>query len=72
MCDGGEAVEAITVAIHLKGMKVNITSAYGPLENALIQKKLACWSYLSEQAQQARASGAGFIVQGDLNSWIGP
>ena len=72
LCDGGDAVEAITVTIHLKGMKINVTSAYGPLENALTQKKLAFWSYLSEQAQQARPSGTGFIVQGDLNSWLGP
>ena len=72
LCDGGEEVESITVSIHLKGMEVSVTSAYGPLENALTQKKKAFWSYLSEQAKQARASGKGFIVQGDLNSWLGP
>ena len=71
-CDGGEDVEAITVTIHLKGMEISVTSAYGPLENALLEKKNAFWAYLSEQAQQARAGGKGFIVQGDLNSWLGP
>ena len=33
--DGGEDAEANTVTIHLKCMAVNVTSAYGPLENAL-------------------------------------
>ena len=51
---------------------MNVISAYGPLENALIQKKNTFWAYLSHQAQQARAAGKGLIVQGDLNSWLGP
>ena len=53
-------------------MAVRVTSAYGPLENALTQKKKAFWSYLAIQAEQARAAGTGFIAQGDFNSWLGP
>ena len=49
--DEGEEVEAITVTIHLKGIAISVTSAYGPLENALSQKKKAILSYLSEQAK---------------------
>ena len=33
--DGGEEAEAVTVTIHLKGMAMNVISAYGPLENVL-------------------------------------
>ena len=71
MCDGGESVEAITVDIHLKDMAVSVISAFGPLENAEAQKKKAFWEHLSEQAQHAKASGKGLILQGDLNSWLG-
>ena len=72
VCDGGEDVEALTVDIHLKNMSISIVSAYGPLENALIQKKHVFWEYLSQQAHRAAEAGKGFIVQGDLNSWLGP
>ena len=70
--DGGEDVEAITVTIHLKGIAVNVTSAYGPLDNALSEKKHAFWSYLTEQSRKAKATGKGVIMQGDFNSWLGP
>ena len=69
--DGGENVEAIRVDISLKDMSVCVISAYGPLENAEAAKKNQFWEYLSEQAQCARASGKGLIIQGDLNAWLG-
>ena len=72
VCDGGEDVEAITVDIHLKDMTVSAISAYGPLENAGAQKKSSFWEHLSEQAQRAKSLGKGLILQGDLNSWLGP
>ena len=72
VCDGGEEVEALTVDIHLRNMAVSVTSAYGPQLNDLAQKKKAFWKYLSEKAQAAKASGKGFILQGDLNCWLGP
>ena len=72
VCNGGEKVEALTVDIHLKNMAVSVTSAYGPLENACAQKKQDFWEYLSQQADRARESGKGLIVQGDLNCWLGP
>ena len=72
VCDGGEDVEVITVDIHLKDMAVSVISAYGPLENAAAHKKNAFWEHLSKQAQHAKSSGKGLILQGDLNSWLGP
>ena len=71
VCDGGSTVEAITVDIHLNTMALSVTSAYGPQNNSLESTKKAFWSYLTEQAQRAEASGKGFILQGDLNSWLG-
>ena len=71
VCDGGEEVEAITVDIHLKAMGISVTSAYGPQNSALGTKKLAFWTYLTEQSNRAKSTGKGFILQGDLNCWLG-
>ena len=37
--DGGEAVEALTVNIHLKQITISCNTAYGPQECAPMQKK---------------------------------
>ena len=71
VCDGGKEVEAITVDIQLKTISISVTSAYGPQNSDLESKKKDFWLYLSDQAQRAKASGKGFILQGDLNSWLG-
>ena len=71
VCDGGEDAEAVTVDIHLKSMAISVTSAYGPQNNAPDTKKAAFWNYLSEQAYRSKSCGKGFILQGDLNSWLG-
>ena len=34
-------------------------------------KKEAFWTYLTEQASRAKEAGKGFILQGDLNAWLG-
>ena len=72
VCDGGEEVEAIKVDIHLSNMSVSVTSAYGPQINDPPNKKKAFWEYLTEQAHRAKASGKGYILQRDLNCWLGP
>lgn len=70
--DGGDEVEAVTVDIHMNKMAISVTSAYGPQENALIQNKTKFWEYLSKEAHRASTEGKGFILQGDLNAWLGP
>ena len=70
--DGGDNVEAITVNIHLKGITISVTSAYGPQESDNIEKKNAFWTYLSDEACRAKTSGNGYVLQGDLNAWMGP
>ena len=71
VCDGGDEVEAITVDIHLKTMSISVTSAYGPQNSAPGTKKEAFWTYLTDQASRAKETGKGFILQGDLNAWLG-
>ena len=70
--DGGEGVEALTVDIHVDKMTISCTNAYGPQESDKIEKKSEFWKYLSEEATRASETGKGFILQGDLNSWLGP
>ena len=56
--DGGEQVEALTIDIHVKNMAIS--------------KKIEFWSFLEEEAVRARGEGKGFLLQGDLNCWLGP
>ena len=72
ICDGGEEVDALTICIQLRNIAILVTSGYGPLENATNVRKDAFWKYLTDQANAAKAHGQGFILQGDLNSWLGP
>ena len=70
--DGGEQVEALTVRIHLKKIIISLNTAYGPQEYANIKKKTMFWKYLDEEYNQAKKEGHGFLLQGDLNSRLGP
>ena len=69
--NGGDEAEAITVSLKLGKMKVSCTTAYGPQETDLIVKKNDFWQYLHEEAQKADCEGEGFLLQGDLNAWLG-
>ena len=69
--DGGDLVEALTVDITVKKMQIACTTAYGPQEKDSMDKEAKFWDYLDEEAKRAEMEGKGFILQGDLNSWIG-
>ena len=69
--DGGASVEAISIDIFLKEMKIRCCAAYGPQENALIENKEAFWQYLDKDVLAAKESGAGFILHCDGNLWAG-
>ena len=69
--DGGSDVEALTVDIHVNRLTISITTAYGPQESAKIDIKKSFWNYL-EEAERAKKDGKGFVLQGDLNCWLGP
>ena len=53
-------------------MTITITTAYGPQESSNCETKQSFWKYLHHEAQRANTNGKGFILQGDLNSWLGP
>ena len=69
--DGGDKAEALTVDIHVKNMIISVVSAYGPQESAKVVTKEAFWQYLTEEALKAKSYGKGFLLQGDLNAWLG-
>ena len=70
--DGGEAVEALTVNINLKQITLSCNTAYGPQDSAPMNKKAEFWKYLEEEFERANKEGNGFIIQGDMNAWLGP
>ena len=65
-------IDAITIDINTKNMSISCTSAYGPQNTATKETKHIFWTYLSNTAESARNAGKGFILQGDLNSTLGP
>ena len=69
--EGGEQVEALSVQIFVKDMKIRCCIAYGCQENELIERKEAFWSYLDEDVLEADNSESGFILQMDGNLWAG-
>ena len=69
--DGGEEVEALAVDIFVKKMGIACITAYGPQENDLKGKKATFWRFLEEEAKRADIQGKGYILQGDLNAWLG-
>ena len=69
--EGNDLVEALSVEITLKTMKIRCVVAYGVQENDNISRKEAFWKYLDEDVQQADISGSGFILQFDGNLWAG-
>ena len=68
---GGDEVEAITVNINFRKIKISCTTAYGPQTDDKTEKKDNFWQYLDEEAKKAELEGEGFLLQGDLNSWLG-
>ena len=52
-------------------MSISCTTAYGPQESADMKKKALFWNYLCEEATRANNEGKGFVLQGDLNCWLG-
>ena len=70
--DGGDEADTITVDIHVQKMTISCTNAYGPQETAKTKTKDDFWKYLDDDAKRADKDGKGFLLQGDMNSWLGP
>ena len=69
--EGDDMVEALSVEIFLKNMKIRCCVAYGPQENSSTEKKEAFWNYLDTEVYEAEKNGAGLIFHFDGNLWAG-
>ena len=69
--EGEDGIEALSVDIFLRNMKIRCCVGYGPQESDLIEKKEAFWKHLDEEVFAAKSVGAGFILQCDGNLWAG-
>ena len=65
--EGEDEVEALSIEIFVKKMKIRCCVAYGFQENEKNDKKEAFWSYLDDEVLEAKTSGAGLIIQFDGN-----
>ena len=69
---GDEGVEAMSVDIFVKTMRIRCVVAYGCQENSLVERKNKFWSFIEEEVITSWNSGFGFILQCDGNLWAGP
>ena len=69
---GSDDVEAMSIDIFVKAMKIRCVVAYGCQENNLLERKQQFWKFIEEEAICAQNSGSGFIMQFDGNLWAGP
>ena len=69
--EGDDQVEALSIDIFVKRMKIRCVAAYGCQESDLIERKLAFWKHLDAEVAQAKDAGGGFVLQFDGNLWAG-
>ena len=69
--EGEGDIEALSVEISVKNMKIRCSVAYGFQENEIIEKKNNFWKYLDEEVLNAKYNGSGLIIQMDGNLWAG-
>ena len=69
--EGDDKVEALSVDIFLKDIKIRCCTAYGCQENDLVERKEAFWTFLDEEVLEADNAGSGFLLHFDGNLWAG-
>ena len=69
--EGNGQVETLSINIFVKKLKIRCCVAYGCQETELNEKKEAFWKYLDDEAEEAKKSGSGLVIQLDGNLWAG-
>ena len=69
--EGEDSVEALSVQIFVKQLKIRCCVAYGCQETESNDKKEAFWQYMDEEVLEASNSGSGLVIQLDGNLWAG-
>ena len=70
--EGEEGIEILSVKLQMGGKQVRIVTAYGPQENASIDKKNNFWKFLEKEMNDAEFEEEGLILQMDGNLHAGP
>ena len=61
--DGGDDLEALSLEIAVKEMKIICCVAYGCQENDIVEKKNLVCAFLDEEVLRAKKSDSGFVMQ---------
>ena len=69
--EGDDEVEALSVDIFVKNLKIRCCVAYGCQESDKEDRKNAFWDYMDEEVSLAEQSEAGFVLHMDGNLWAG-
>ena len=69
--EGNDETEALSVKVFLEEIPVRAISAYGPQENANMDKKTKFWEFLETEVNDAEMEGDGLIIQMDGNLHAG-
>ena len=69
--EGDDQVEALSVDIFVKSMKIRCCVAYGCQETDLKERKDAFWNYLDIDVVEADNSESGFVLHFAGNLWAG-
>ena len=69
--DGGSDIEALSVVISVRKMKIRCCVAYGFQETSKIENKKKFWEYLNEEVHYSKSSGSGLVIHFDGNLWAG-
>jgi exonuclease III len=72
MWEGNDETEVLAIQISVKEMKIRCVNAYGPQENASVEKKDNFWKRLSYEVLEANHHDAGFVLEMDGNLLGGP
>ena len=70
--DGDDETEVLSVQTLIAGIPVRIIVAYGPQENASIEKKNKFWSFIENEIKETEIKDHGIIFQMDGNLHAGP
>ena len=66
-----EPIEALSIDVFVKNLKIRCCVSYGCQENDNIIKKEQFWEYLDNEVIEAKKAGSGLIIQMDGNLWAG-
>ena len=69
--EGDDQVEALSIDIFVKNLKIRCCTGYGCQEGELIEKKHAFWEYMDNEVIEATKAGSGLVIQMDGNLWAG-